>query len=343
MSIEGFGYKEQVIGDDTVSAFTFDFKIFDVTQLKVYIQDGNGNIVTETDGSDTSIFSSVVFDSVDGGGTVTLINPLANTYVMSMFLANDYPDQPTSFPNQRSFTLEAIEASLDYIATWGQRIAFLAQRAVRLHDLDDIDGFDMRLPQNLSSNPNATIIINSTGDGWEIGPSFDEFAADVTNAADAAEASAAAAAASQTAASSSASSSSTSSTSAANALAATLAAIASAPFTGQLVHTGPFAAIAPNANLDLPGEITDHTVNTQVDFIARIKRGTSGFSRQEFSIFYRNSAWEIAIGSERFNDSIVQSNVTFTVNSGTGQINAAVANDGGSNAVIDLFKMVWPS
>ena len=89
---------------------------------------------------------------------------------MTMFMANDLPDQPSSFPNKLSFTLPAIEGALDFLAACIQRIAWLAQRSVKMHDLDDIDSFDPTLPINPSGNPGMTIRVKPDGSGFEWAP-----------------------------------------------------------------------------------------------------------------------------------------------------------------------------
>lgn len=341
MAITGFGYKEQWIGTGDTTDYTFDFKIYANSHLYFYLQDQFGNIVAQFTGDDINYLAGVTFDPVDGGGTISLAAVLQNQFVLTMFLANDFPDQPTSFPNKLSFTLEAIENALDFITAWGQRIAYLAQRSIRLHDLDDIDNFDMRLPQNLSANPGGIIEINDAGTGFKIGLSTDDLTQSIIAAQAACLASEIAAENSFSDASMRADDSDASAVAAQAALTATLAAIAAAPFSNLIVHSGPFAGIAPNANLNLPGEVTNSAVYSMVEYVARIRRGTATYARQEFTIFFRNTVWEIAIGPDLYNDSGADHNVTFTVDSVTGQINAAVANDGGSNAIIDLNKINW--
>lgn len=343
MSIQGFDYKEQAIGTSDTSAYTFFFKIFNASELHIYIQDSLGNIVFDGDGTDTTFLASVTFDPINGGGTVTLANPLGNGFILTIFLANDAPDQPTQFKYKDSLTMAAIERGLDVIAAALQRVAYLAQRALRLHDLDDISSFDMRMPVGLSNFPDGIITVNPTGDGFAVTASFadlietlNEATALANAAANEATISATGAANAESAALDSASQAAADAAAAQAILNAVLAAAGSLP-----VHSGPFAAIVPGTNLDLPGEVTDHTAFTQMDFTARIRRGIAIFARQEFSIFYRNGAWEIAIGPDRYADAASDHNVTFTVNSGTGQINAAVPSDGGSNAVIDLYKVSW--
>ena len=348
MSIEGFAYQDQFLGTGDTSAYTFDFKIFDASHLHIYIHDNLGNILNDTDGTDPTLISSVTFDTLNGGGTVNLVAVLPTNYVMTIFLANDEPDQPTAFPNKTSFTFDAIDGALDFVVACIQRVAFLAQRAIRLHDLDDVASFDVRLPVNASSNANSLLQINAAGNGISYGVTSASLLASFTAAiavVAASEAAAAAAAADAIAQDAAATASaltaaSQASASSSSAAAAAASAAIAATFTSGILHSGPFAAIAPNANANLAGEIINHAAYTMVDYIARIQRGTTVYARQEFTIFYRNGAWEIAIGVDRYADAGSDHGVTFTVGA-SGQINAAVANDGGSNAVIDLDKIQW--
>lgn len=342
MSIEGFGFKEQFIGTDPASsAFEFDFRIFDPAQLHIYIQDQFGNILTDTTGDDSSIVSSVTFD--ESGGILTLVTPLGNNFVLTMFMANDYPDQPTEFPNKFSFTFDIVEGAFDFIMACVQRVAYLAQRSIRLHDLDDQSSWDFRLPINLSTFPNGVLCINAEGNGFAVNTQLGAITATMADAI--AQCLAAEVAAQNFASDSSmrADDSNSSATAAEAALTAILTAIAAYPVVGgQFTRSGPFAAIAPNANLNLPGETTNPLVFTMIEYTARIKRGAATYAKQRFTIFYRNAAWEIALEQDTFADAGADHNVTFTVDPVTAQINAAVANDGGSNAIIDLTKISWP-
>lgn len=343
MSIEGFDIKEQWIGTDDISSYTFDFKIFELTDLYIYVQDQFGNIVAEFNGTNTDWLASVTFDSINGGGTINLLTPFNNAWVITAFLANDLPEQPAEFPNKFSFTMDAVEGALDYLGAALQRVAFLAQRSVRLHDLDDVTAFDMRLPMNLSTFPDGIVAVNHTGTGFQVTASFANLI-ETLNAAQAAALAAQAQAEASATAAASANTNAVASEAAAAAAAAQAQAIlllVQAAASGIGIHTGPFASIAPNANLNLPGEVTSSATYTMVDFTARIKRGTTVYAKQNFTIFFRNGAWEIATGPDLYADAGNDHGVTFTVNAVTAQINAAVANDGGSNAVIDLIKTNW--
>lgn len=334
MAVPEFNVKEQWIGTSLLTDYTFDFTIQDLQHLLVIVQDLTGAEYTRVRGDDTDFLAGVVFNSEKGGGTISLKGVLPNNWILTALQANDAPAQRAEFKDKFSFTLERFELALDYIITAVQRVAYLCQRSMKLHDLEDSYEFDSTLPLGVAVNPRATIVINAAGDGFDFGPTADEILA-AQGFADAAAASASDAAAHEVGADNALAAAIVAENSAA---ASAIAAAASAASISGMVHTGPFAGIAPNTNADL--ETIDHTVNTEVDYIARIKRGTIVYARVEFTVFYRNSAWEIAIGEGRRADASSAHGVAFTVGVG-GAINAAVANDGGSNAIIDLNKILW--
>lgn len=253
MAIQGFNYKEMVLGTGDTLAYGFDFKIYDPTHLNVIVQDSSGTVVREFRGDDATQVSSLVFDTDDGGGTLTLVSDLESNYVLTMFLAPDAPDQPTDFPYKTSFTLPVIAAALDYLGSMIQRVAFLAQRAIRIHDVDDVygggdvDAFDPRLPAGIRSNPGATVVINDTGDGFDYGATLGEIANAQTYANDAITAKNAAAASAVAAAASAAA-------------AAASAAAASAGMTLYGTYAGPL-------NITAAGGITNNIPGEQGQFI----------------------------------------------------------------------------
>lgn len=102
--------------------------------------------------------------------------------------------------------------------------------------------------------------------------------------------------------------------------------------------TGPFS-VTNNSSSALSGETTASATYTQVDYIARVVRGTTVFVRCEFSIIFRNSAWEVQLGMER---GLNPSGITWTVDATTGQVTAA-ADNGAGNATINLQKINWPA
>lgn len=298
MSIEGFDYKEQWIGTGDITAYDFSFKIFDVSQLRFYIQDYLGNILADDlDGTDTTWLSGVTFDSAAGGGTINLLTPLPDNFSLAVYLANDLPAQPTEFRNKSSFTMEIVEAALDYLAAAIQRVAYLAQRSIRLHDLDDIDNWDMRLPINLSNFPLAILTINSDGTGFALGPTTTILNQLVAAAA----ASAAAALVSQNAALASANSAQANANAAANnaisaensANSATASALSAAASAVVAAATGflTLAEITCTEGVETTLTTIDAALYKSATVFYEVERGLTVFANGWFSVQYKAGAW----------------------------------------------------
>jgi len=216
MSRETYDVKQTFLGTGSVKVFTFNFKIEALAQLLVIEVDDTGLIETQRVlGTDTSVYiDGVVFDSVTGGGTVTLLANLALNRTLIILLANDLPTQTFEFRNKTSFSLPRFEAALDLIAGAVQRLSYRGKQAFRIHDLDDETTFNAQLPPGVVSQNNRVLIVNDAADGMEYGPTAAEIAA--------AESFAVAAAASAAAALISENNSATSETNAATSAAAAL-------------------------------------------------------------------------------------------------------------------------
>lgn len=269
MAIQGFDYKEQVLGTGDATQYTFDFLIQDPTHLLIWVQDSAGKIVGSYRGDDITFLAGLIFDAKNGGGTVTLVSNLADAYVMTMFLANDAPDQPSSFPNKFSFTLEAIEAALDYIASWGQRIAYLAQRSVKMHDVDDIDLFDPTLPVNPAGNPGGVLSVKTDGTGFEFAVTTQNIIA-VTN-----------------------------STAAASAAAAAASAATAASLVAGVTQT--FNILNNQSATLLAGLLFDGLVYTSAILDVEITRGTTVFNNAKWIVQYLNGTWQLVVGPDEGN------------------------------------------
>lgn len=304
--LEGFSYKEQFIGDGTQTDYEFDFYCSSAANIKLYIQDPNGLIVTETMGDDATVVASVTLNDDNMGGVISLASILPASYVTTLLTANDFPDQPAVWGDKQSLNLSDLEGDFDFIVHLIQRVAYLVQRSLRLHDLDDIDNFDPRLPQGIADNPLAILQLNADATQIEYGLTMTEMIDQAVTA-----------------------------------VMLQVQALIDALFVFTIIHKGPWTVPA-NTNLNLPGETTDANVYTAVDYVARTQRGSVSYGRQEFSIFWRGAAWEIAVGPGRYADAGSDPAVTWTVNAASGQINAAVANDGGPDAIIDIEKNNWP-
>lgn len=166
--IQGFDVKDQALGTGDNNVYSFDFKIYDPTHLLIWVTDGSGAIQQKIRGDDVTFLQSLTFDPDDGGGSVTLVSNLPDTWQLLFILAPDTPDQPTSFPNKGSFSFDVLEGALDFLSSQIQRVAYLAQRAMVLHDLDDIDSFDPTLPPGMANAVGGILSVKEDGSGFEI-------------------------------------------------------------------------------------------------------------------------------------------------------------------------------
>ena len=141
--------KETYIGNGSLAAYTFDFKIEANTQLEVIVMDNSGVEIQRVRGDDTVYLSSVAFDPVDGGGTVNLQANLPTDYDLIILLANDAPTQPFLFSDKLSFNLKRIEAALDFVVGAVMRLTYRANQALRIHDSEDEETFDAQLPPDI--------------------------------------------------------------------------------------------------------------------------------------------------------------------------------------------------
>jgi hypothetical protein len=344
MSIKGFDYKEQYIGTDDTSAYEFSFKIFDPSELRIYIQDHLGNILADDiDGDDQVWLSGVTFDAIEGGGTVNLASNLPANYFLTIFLANDAPNQPASFPNKVSFTFNAIEKALDYLGAAIQRVAYLTQRSMRLHDLDDISAWDMRLPMNLVDNPLAILTINADGTGFALGPTttvLNQLVAEAAASAVAAEISAENAAVyeanAQSAANAAENDANNAETSANTASASAAAAAASA---AQAAGTG-FLTLPEITCIE--GNTTDLTTidsalykSAMVFF--EVVRGLTVFGNGYFSVQFLNGAWRQIDGPLSGDDT----DMFWTIAGGSVVTVQALPNVGAGDAKIILKLLLF--
>lgn len=104
------------------------------------------------------------------------------------------------------------------------------------------------------------------------------------------------------------------------------------------LQTGPFT-VAGSDDEDLSGETTDSSIYNMVEFTAKIRRGTSAFVKQSFTIFHRDGGWELADEPQVYADAGDESEVEFTCDPSTAQINAE--NQGSGSVEIYLQKNRW--
>ncbi len=163
-----YNVKHTYIGNGSKAEYDFDFKIEESTQLLAIETDENGDLVARVRGDDTAtLLSSIEFDSVNGGGSVTLQSNLDSNHELLLLLANDSPTQPTQFRRKGSFTLKQFEMALDWLGGAIQRLAYLTDRSLRLDEIDDESSFEAKLPAGIESASDKLLGINSDGDAFE--------------------------------------------------------------------------------------------------------------------------------------------------------------------------------
>lgn len=165
MSIPAYGPRAEYIGTGALDEYTFDFKVFSLSDLIIRVTDETFTKVFEVDGNDTTYLESVSFDSKNGGGTVTLKSDLTIDYHLTILCANDTPTQDSQFRNKSDFSLSNFEAALDALEAQIQRVAYLAQRSLRIgDDLVDAEPFDAKLQvvstsQGIQDNVGKAVIV----------------------------------------------------------------------------------------------------------------------------------------------------------------------------------------
>jgi hypothetical protein len=157
MARPNFTVKEMYVGNGSLSEYDFSFKVEDKSHLLVICQSSAGELVASVRGTDTSeLLSSVTFDPVRGGGTVTLLSNLPSGSRLYLLLANDAPTQPSEFRQKGAFVLERIEAALDFLGGAIQRLAYLSKKSIKVNDLDS-DEFETMIPP-FPSDPKLKIL-----------------------------------------------------------------------------------------------------------------------------------------------------------------------------------------
>lgn len=169
MSRSQYNVKETYVGTGSLASYTFDFKIEELSQLLVIVYNAAGVEVKRVRGDDTTYLSSVVFDSMLGGGTVNLLANLANNYNIVILLANDAPTQPFQFSNKSSFSLKTFEMALDWAVGAIQRLAYRASLTIQLDDINN--NVNPVLPGNLADNATKLVRVNDAGNGFIFGDS----------------------------------------------------------------------------------------------------------------------------------------------------------------------------
>lgn len=229
-------------GNGNVDTYSYTFRIFSESDLLVTVKDTDDN-ETELDLT-TDYTVSGVGDA--GGGSIALVNSsqdwldaggdLLTGFILVIRRVRPLT-QETDIRGQGSFYPEIHEDALDHLVMVAQQLQDEVDRCVKLPETVSGSVFNTLLPSD-GLAANTVLLVNSTGDGFETGPTADQVSGAQASAA-AASASASAASASASSASSSASSATASASSAtASAIAAAASAAAATPMTtlGDMIY-----------------------------------------------------------------------------------------------------------
>lgn len=192
-------------GNGVTTGFAFPYRFLENADLTVIVTvDATGVETVKT----ITTHYTVTGAGEDSGGTVTMLVAPASGETLTILRDPD-ATQELDLRENDELPAENVEEAFDRLTMLVQRLKDRVDRAVTLTD-GFTASFDLELPTDIDT-AGASIIVNATEDGFELGPTADEISDAQANAT-AAAASAAAAAASESAAAASAAAAALSST-----------------------------------------------------------------------------------------------------------------------------------
>lgn len=191
MSISSSTNRNDYVGNGATDTYNYTFRIFDEGDLEVTVRDTSDvetTLALSTDYTLTGVGSS-------GGGTIVLVNSaqswldgdgdLKSSYALTIRRVLDLV-QETDIRNQGAFYPEIHEDQFDKLVMIAQQQQDELSRSASMPVTVAASAFSPEFPASLPSNPGATIIVNTAGDGFELGPTADQISsanADATAAA----------------------------------------------------------------------------------------------------------------------------------------------------------------
>lgn len=201
MSLASSVNRNDYTGNGATSVYSYSFKLFQSSDLTVIVKDTSTPPVETVLTINTDYTISGVGST--SGGNVTLVNG-GQSWLTSGSLKSNYKltflrqldlTQTTDLRNQGDYFPETIEDTFDKSRMIDQQQQDEIDRAVKSPSSVPASDFDPTLPTDIAT-ANKVIIVNSAGDGFEMGPTASEIASAQTYAT-AASASASAAATSE--------------------------------------------------------------------------------------------------------------------------------------------------
>lgn len=206
MSISSATNRNDYTGNGAVDTYDYTFRIFAQGDLLVTVKDTDDVETTLTITTDYTVTGV----GEASGGTVVLVNSsqawldgdgdLLTGYTLTIRRVVDLV-QETDIRNQGDFYPEVHEDALDYLTMIDQQQQDELDRSVKLPESILSSAFDPTLPTTITT-ANSTIITNSSGNGFSLGPTANEISSAQTYANNASTSATAAAASASAAATS---------------------------------------------------------------------------------------------------------------------------------------------
>lgn len=167
MTLSSESHINRAVGNGATSVYSYGFRIFSNTELKVTTRD-TANIETllalTTDYSVTGVGSA-------SGGSITLVaGNLTNLYNITI-RRNMPATQTTSHRNQGEFNLDTLEDDLDKARMVDQTQQFSIDRSIKLPEAVTA-AFDATLPEGVEDSANKILSINADSTGLSLVAGF---------------------------------------------------------------------------------------------------------------------------------------------------------------------------
>lgn len=181
MSLSSDINRNDYVGNGNVDTYNYTFRIFENTDLVVIVRNTDNvesTLALTTDYTVTGVGSS-------SGGTIVLVNSAQSWLDGDGDLKSNYAltirrvlpiVQETDIRNQGAFYPEIHEDQFDKLAMIAQQQQDELSRSLKLPQTISGTAFDPELPATFAENPNTSIVVNATGDGFSVGPTTSEIA-----------------------------------------------------------------------------------------------------------------------------------------------------------------------
>ena len=191
MSVSSAINRVSYVGNGSVDTYSYTFRIFDEDDLRITVRDLNG---LETQLTKTTHYTVTGVGNLNGG-SVVLVNGAFDWVDVDGDLKTDYVIsirrvmqvvQETDIRNQGQFFPETHEDVFDKLVMIDQAQQDELDRSVKLPETVSPSDFDTKMPAAIVNpvNAGATLIVNATADGFDLGPTVASIAsheADTTN------------------------------------------------------------------------------------------------------------------------------------------------------------------